>query len=1099
VSDINTYALSLSLNLQDNATEVLRGAVNVLNELETKVASVQRKLDAFGATGESAGSRIAQQFQRALDVLGGQPAAVDRASRSYRDMAGQAARAGQAQVDAVQQAQETMVAAQRSGGGGAETAEKNLKKFGKTNTGFQKDQNKNEKKQTKFQVMWRKFYGFMEKQNKGRLKIGKKGLKQDDERVKDIEEQVLQGGKFVKTMRVGSVVAGGMSAVFKKMGGLVDHVKSGLRKGLDVVGMGKLGELLSLTGLYKVGIMEAMQQEEAFHLIQFRGIGTMRGLASEIRVMTAKGMPLLSKEVTAATTSLTMFGNSRDRVMKLRMGVASLNRTTGASTDAIARMVKTMDAMVVTAGGSVDKLDLATKSMVEMQTAAKDLQLTSAEIDQLMVKLAQDSIFMGSSGVVQMARWNKTVMAGVAAAKKLGINTGEVQQVTDRAFDTEEAIKFSKILGSQVSQSKMMNMTIQERMTVMQNAAKAMLKEFKARKAAGQSTIDLEARIKAATGSSVAGGIKQLRLLSTMTEKGIQDAVNGISKAPDHTKAATDKLKEGAKDTENTYRKLALTVGQAVAKVQISLQGVQDEVGKLVEMLRKSGFMDIFGDWRIIAVAAAGAIIGGLSSLFGIASTVFSLFGIFAETVLPVVAEAVMGVVGAVGAAGLTGVLVVAGEAIALIGAAFIGWKIGKWIDKITGIGKAFTWLGSKAVKAYRWVKNLFSAEGEQDRHAIKMRKKFAAVEKNATEKKIAQLKKSLAGKDIKERRKVAAQIDKLTAEMSAREAKQHKAVAAANKERAKGASAEARIGKEVKKSHVATVGSAKAEQKRAKAVADVHKKTVDAAKAEQKRAKVASAANVEKKKKGTASSVLSKFLAKHAGRTGTGMVANSDGKVLAGLGEINKGLASIDGRLARIESSIVGHAVHPAVGARIGKAVRTAMAPGRSARRVTRRKPTVARGPRVGLSKAMGIMRAASGLVKGFTGQKGATEDVAAARRAALKRAYQVEQAKRIPLEPIKGSLSRVASLFGGGPRSRAVPMKTALVGNEEMEKPGGKPGETQLRLLTEQNEMLARIGERMPDGRELMKWLGASAEHLSEIKEKGNKGLAPSANQWT
>ena len=63
MADINAYALSLSLTLQDQASTALRTMVNLANDLEQKVLNIQRQFNTLGNVGTTAGVNINKQFK----------------------------------------------------------------------------------------------------------------------------------------------------------------------------------------------------------------------------------------------------------------------------------------------------------------------------------------------------------------------------------------------------------------------------------------------------------------------------------------------------------------------------------------------------------------------------------------------------------------------------------------------------------------------------------------------------------------------------------------------------------------------------------------------------------------------------------------------------------------------------------------------------------------------------------------------------------------------------------------------------------------------------------------------------------------------------
>lgn len=733
MADNNSYALNLEFTLQSNAEEVLSGIAQQLSSVESRVQNVISKiaksLDDTASGVASATERMTASVQKVSEV---NLSSAAKAASKTESLASQE----KAILDEVANMREQMSASEM-------------------------------KESQKFQSLkekWFKVSQAMSKQD-----ISDKDVIEDKRKteIKDLDKIIDQ---YLEQEKSGSKIG----VIFKKIGSTANktmrdagrtakNVFANINKGLETVlsgvrnifssitgfmgtlGFGPLLSLISLTGIYTATIGASAEETERFHTANFRLMGSMRDIHTEI-TRTAPEFNVLRQEAIEATIALREFGASKTDVADLNIVVAALNRTTGVSIDMAAKFAKTMT--VVTG-----KTARAEKELVIFHRAARELALTGKDLD-VVIRGATDSAFlMGSKGQTYASMFNKMLLRAAGGAKQLGLSTEEAVSFVDRMKDPLEVVA---ALGR-----KAFTMTPIERMQAMGDMAKVFYDRF-TQMGESQAKFALGQEIMARMGIKSYGQIeKQLKLMMQTAKGGEEAFKKGVE---DPQKEIANALKESS----GLLRKTTLLIDKVITRLMNAFKPWEERIEGFVDYLLKANIDKTIHGWgKVFTEVGIGmldtimevgrvlyndfikwfetsrlkVVIDGWKQSFrlfldrvkeidavklaatlqdwadkgkevvavitdfvkqhpwlvkvGLAVTAAAVgFTALSVVLSPFIAlgSKVVAVITSMGAAlsGATAAAILLGKAALVIGSAFAGWKIGRWIDETFELGSAF-------------------------------------------------------------------------------------------------------------------------------------------------------------------------------------------------------------------------------------------------------------------------------------------------------------------------------------------------------------------------------------------------------------------------
>ena len=407
----------------------------------------------------------------------------------------------------------------------------------------------------------------------------------DEKPVYKKQEQQLQG------MQDRSKAVGKLKEVFGNLSSAVKKVTAGFSSMMKTMGYGQLAEAASVTGLYGAAVGKAAEEEEKFHTINFRAIGSMRSMQATVRDLSIK-FPALRSEFIDATIALREVGGTKKDINDLVPVVAFLGRTTGASAEALSKFAKSQKVVY----GTTQK---ARKEMLMMQRGAKELGLTGKDLDQILGSAADAAFLMGSKGEVYAGKYSVMLLKAAGAAKKLGLSTEDAMSYVDRMKDPLEVIK---VLGREA-----FSMDPAQRMEAMGKAAGNTLEQLN-KMAESEEKYGKRREIMALFNIKSIGNVeKELKMMHTTAEQGEDAFKKGMQKPQ-------EEINDAMKNAAGLQRDTAVVMEKTMSKLQKTMEPVLKFMESINEYLAKSPMATTMMSWATMA----GAVGSVFSSVFGI-------------------------------------------------------------------------------------------------------------------------------------------------------------------------------------------------------------------------------------------------------------------------------------------------------------------------------------------------------------------------------------------------------------------------------------------------------------------------------------------------
>jgi hypothetical protein len=490
------------------------------------------------------------------------------------------------------------------------------------------------------------------------------------EAVKD-QASLEKGGKGGKTLEQakGSLKTMAVIQGLKQaMGMLIAGFKkliSIMKNFMDTIGLGKLTQLVSVTGLLKEAIMGTAQEEEEWHTINYRTIGSMRDLQASV-TDAAISNEVFREELIKSRKALREVGAGATEIFELDQAVGVLQRTTAASYENLARFAKTMTVV----SGDTQK---ANKDLMLFQRGAKALGLTGKDLDWVLQQATESAFIMGSRGELFADKYNMALLKTAGAAKKLGMDTSSAGDIINKLRDP---LGYIEILGREA-----FNMDPEEKLEAVAAKAEEMFEKLSTSSDAAREKL----RISYIMGWQAADVEKNLKLLIEAGEDGGEA----------YAKALMSPQQQMAKSMEEAagyMRNISKVINDIISRIKQDFQPLIDMFSNLAKTIAKSPILLWTIKWGIylgIAGKAIGSIIGFLPQFLtfaqtwqtistlsgGVGTNMSKLGGTLSSTIMQ------------------TGKLATAmkfvGGAAAVVGAAIAGWTIGTIIDDTLGLSEA--------------------------------------------------------------------------------------------------------------------------------------------------------------------------------------------------------------------------------------------------------------------------------------------------------------------------------------------------------------------------------------------------------------------------
>lgn len=684
--DANVYAMSIEMNIEGNALNLLEKASNFAENLEKKLEGISKKLLDFG----------------------------DVSARSLRDFSTSAARAT-TEVERIPQilsgVRDAMMELQKADFTSAteEQAKKALEAYGVLKSKLDELRNQPtlseaevhmvdrlearivafEQNRAKLQAQYQNAlkdyqlkYGKMQEKelvNVKRLWVFDRQRIKDHRELLDLREQYVKAGleegatekdlrKISQSrnvardreMRATDMVTGKLgvfSRVIKGIGGTFNTVASKLGSVISNLGGGELAKATTFWGLFEVAIFGAAKAEERFHTLLWRDIGVMDTVAEKVRG-SIKNLGILEEEGYAAAIALRNVGATKTEISELTVATAAFVRNTDASVESTARFAKTVSA----ATGSQIK---ALQQMVNMQKFQKQFGLSSKDLESIMSNVSDVSFRLGSEGTVGVERYAQTLSKASAAARSMGVSTEGISGAL-KAVATD-AIAAAPLLGGAA-----LGMSAAERTEKwLVDFAKKYEIIQKLRERGEHKTADAYERALVARTNRTGVTLENLHEMGKIAIKSGGD-VEKAAKEIEKTKPA-DPMKEltaTLKDTRGAMRSLNETFDKVVQQLR---NFGENTLPMILEILNKIAANPAATWWTAVGIAGIASVSGILSVLSTLSSVLVSI-GSFAGATGA-------GLLGKVGV-GLVGL----GTAALAVGVAIGSFKLGEWLSDVIGL-----------------------------------------------------------------------------------------------------------------------------------------------------------------------------------------------------------------------------------------------------------------------------------------------------------------------------------------------------------------------------------------------------------------------------
>jgi len=258
------------------------------------------------------------------------------------------------------------------------------------------------------------------------------------EALSDSVEDRAEAQKKVLDIRQAKNYIGGLRAMGKVWSSIKDTIGSigqGLRKTLDTVGLGELTKMASAAGIYSVAVDRAAKREELFHELHYQTMGGMEAL-SERTLDLAGQYDVMAEELEQSIVAMRSVGfQNAEAVDTIGVQMQILKRNAGASNEVMARMALNLTSVT-------GNTKAATKQLLWMNRASKEIGLTGSDLDQILSNIGESAVVMGDRGGVFAERYSKALMRAAGGAKKLGMNTSDAVSVVKRMLDPLQSVAF---------------------------------------------------------------------------------------------------------------------------------------------------------------------------------------------------------------------------------------------------------------------------------------------------------------------------------------------------------------------------------------------------------------------------------------------------------------------------------------------------------------------------------------------------------------------------------------------------------------------------------------------------------------------------------
>lgn len=739
---INAYALSLELSLKDQATEALRGFVNLANQAETQISNVQKKLDAIGSSSEGlstqlgkASSQIAAMAKEKMTAATKGIKFSENEQKLQQDMA----------KDSMQN---------------IDTRDKSEKAYRKATTDFmakQLKQMKEEKKHIKLDA----------KSDKDQIKFESVKFGLLGKIMGLVKRRTSQTQATTKAQQRQVGLLDKMREKFGRISQLASKIKSGVSGLFTGIGLGDIAKAGSLMGLFAMGVTDAAQRAEKFHTVNFRVVGSMEQLNDEIIQLGRQNLPVTMERITETTIALREMGATRSVIDGLRVSTASFTRASGTAADAIAKQNVRLTAL----SGNTE---YAKTQMAFMLEAQKNLNLTGKEVEAVMRNIGDSAFFLGTSGSNMMQQYQRSLLGIAGSAKELGVNVVDASQ---KAENLQDPLQVAAFIGQRA-----MGMNIEQLRKATISQAKHYNERIKRLRQEGKLTeasiLKREALFRLQQ-AGLGGTMKDLAVLANMSADTQEDITKAFAKAG---KEPEKQVEKAARSGEGLIQKQKLVMDGFKAAIQDMLKPVRNAFKELFDYIINNG-LPIFLALGSVAVATGGIIIGALALVIGIiggvvggmvglggaivslGAMVVTVFGsvilgavkMFGGMILRLTTRAIPALIAKLGGAKVAAALL--GKGLLLVGAAVVGWKIGRAIDELTGFGDSLDRVNKGTGTWWDYAKTMSTPIGWIARGLNVATKSWRDYER-------AQFKATLQGKETAEWMKgseLAKRIKKLT------------------------------------------------------------------------------------------------------------------------------------------------------------------------------------------------------------------------------------------------------------------------------------------------------------------------------------------------
>lgn len=677
--DQNTYALSMQITLQDQVTEATRKIWNDMSNIETKASKLNADMNKFGTTTEQASTKITDGFKKASVMMkaffGDQAAKAQLATKNIAEIEADVARMSNREQQSlrVEKLRARIDVEKKKG----------LVAFEKILGRVWKGEKLSHKELKNFRPKEIEHY---EKVQKAKL------LEQQlDKTAKTTDEKGLQRKADLEA------IVGSIGDAFKRT-------------------FGNIAAAATAGGLFDRVVLASGKRAEEFHTINYRNVGTMNDLNEEMLKLGKTGT-ITTEEWVASTKALRELGASREEIDGLRESVSKYSRISGAD-------VKTTAKYSTVLNRTTKDRQFAAKQISVMSHYQKEAGFTGEEMNAIMEQTTKDALFMGSTGSQGISDYNNALLRGAAAAKSLG---RPIHEATDLIKAMQDPLSTVAVLGPESLDwdfkkrsnelAKWAKDAEKELSGLSGEAAFLKRKQIQAMLSAGGIAVDygdIEAKLK------IMQGQIDKDPLQAKLEMPAKDPIGELNKQIDDAQGAERKrqlvesrtlaeLEEKFKFVRESYEKLldlflGSPIAQSIAVWGTALMGVGGVFASAYRLIR-GGLGDLISDLGSVAkwsIRSFGTMIewagSGASALAGWAgkagaaiaswaSTAGTAISTWAATATPTFAAwasaATASVTSFFGATAIaTTGLGLLGQAAAVVGAAFVGWKIGSAIEK---------------------------------------------------------------------------------------------------------------------------------------------------------------------------------------------------------------------------------------------------------------------------------------------------------------------------------------------------------------------------------------------------------------------------------